>query len=165
MTNSEKPVTCQICGRYIKAKSGIIAHHGYKRPGDGWQTASCAGAKHLPYEVSCDLLPPAIVSIKAYILLREAKLVEHINNPPKMLIVMKGHAFNKKPVEVQLPETFDAKNPPCCVGMYSYEGEHSDIKRKLQQDIKYSKMDLEYMEDRLKNWVSDQNLYSVGVKG
>ena len=150
---TEKIWTCQICGRPIKAKEGIIAHHGYKRPGDGWQTASCAGARHKPYEISCDMLPPTITYIKEHIARVEAKLEEHINNPPKTLTVMKGYCYNKKPVEVTLPEGFDAKNPPCCVGMYSYAGEHSDIRRKYQQDIKYSKQDLQYMEERLKNWI------------
>ena len=150
---TEKIWTCQICGRPIKAKDGIIAHHGYKRPGDGWQTASCAGARHKPYEEACDCLPPTIAYIKEHITRVEIKLEEHINNPPKTLTVNKGFSWQKNYVEIPLPSTFDAKNPPCCVGMFSYEGEHSDIKRKYQQDIKYSKQDLQYMEERLKNWV------------
>jgi hypothetical protein len=48
--------TCQICGRDIFAERGNIAHHGYQRPGDGYQTASCYGAMHLPFEVSRDRL-------------------------------------------------------------------------------------------------------------
>ncbi len=42
--------TCQICARRIFAETGKIAHHGYERPGGGWQTASCRGARRLPYE-------------------------------------------------------------------------------------------------------------------
>lgn len=49
---SNERMTCQICGRKILAKNGKIAHHGYRRPGEGWQTASCEGARHLPLEVS-----------------------------------------------------------------------------------------------------------------
>jgi len=45
---------CQCCNRPIHAARGTIAHHGYTRPGDGWQTPSCFGAKHLPWEVSRD---------------------------------------------------------------------------------------------------------------
>lgn len=48
--------TCQICGRPILAETGVIAHHGYKRPGHGWQTASCYGARELPFEKSRDCL-------------------------------------------------------------------------------------------------------------
>lgn len=46
--------TCQICGRPIFAETGVIAHHGYERPGDGYQTASCPGARKLPFESSRD---------------------------------------------------------------------------------------------------------------
>ena len=47
---------CQICGRQIKAKNGKIAHHGYQRPGWGYQTSSCAGARHVPYSKGHDAL-------------------------------------------------------------------------------------------------------------
>ena len=52
----EGRMTCQCCGRPIMANTGKIAHHGYERPGYGWQTASCEGATHLPFEVSRDEL-------------------------------------------------------------------------------------------------------------
>ncbi len=52
----EKARTCQICGRPIFAELGVIAHHGYQRPGDGWQTASCVGARELPYEADKTIL-------------------------------------------------------------------------------------------------------------
>jgi hypothetical protein len=45
-------MTCQLCGRLIRSKHGVIAHHGYTRPGGGWQTASCDGTHHPPLEVS-----------------------------------------------------------------------------------------------------------------
>lgn len=52
----EGRMTCQICGRPILANTGKIAHHGYERPGYGWQTASCQGAGHRPFEASRDEL-------------------------------------------------------------------------------------------------------------
>jgi hypothetical protein len=48
--------TCQCCGRQIFAETGLIAHHGYQRPGWGYQTPSCMGAKHLPFEVDREQL-------------------------------------------------------------------------------------------------------------
>lgn len=57
--------TCQICGRPILAERGTIAHHGYERPGQGWQTASCFGAMHLPFEVSRDRLGQYIKLLQA----------------------------------------------------------------------------------------------------
>lgn len=52
----EKAMTCQVCGRPIQSNGGLVAHHGYQRPGMGWQTDSCMGARHVPFEVSRDVL-------------------------------------------------------------------------------------------------------------
>ena len=56
--------TCQCCARQIFAEVGTIAHHGYERPGHGYQTASCMGAKFLPFEASRDRLGEMIVMLK-----------------------------------------------------------------------------------------------------
>lgn len=53
-------MTCQICGRGILAEGGLIAHHGYERPGTGWQTGSCYGARRIPYEAGHDALDALI---------------------------------------------------------------------------------------------------------
>jgi len=61
----EATMTCQCCaGKYL-ANTGKMAHHGYQRPGNGWQTASCIGARELPFEVSRDRLGELIVNLEA----------------------------------------------------------------------------------------------------
>ena len=60
-------MTCQCCGRQIFAQTGTIAHHGYERPGYGWQTASCMGAKYLPFEVDRARLADLILSLQQMI--------------------------------------------------------------------------------------------------
>jgi hypothetical protein len=57
-------MTCQLCGRLIGAAIGEIASHGYRRPGYGMQTRSCAGSWHLPYEVSRDRLSSMIAELR-----------------------------------------------------------------------------------------------------
>lgn len=58
-TGPAKPVnpnkivkTCPCCFRQIAVTDGTMAHHGYQRPGHGWQTASCPGIRFKPLEVS-----------------------------------------------------------------------------------------------------------------
>lgn len=51
LKKEEERMNCQCCGRAILANTGTIAHHGYTRPDYGWQTASCMGAKRLPFQV------------------------------------------------------------------------------------------------------------------
>src|SRR4051812_8673701 len=64
IVDDAKRMTCQCCGRRIFAETGTIAHHGYQRPGEGWQTSSCYGAKELPFEVSRDRLGQMIKDLR-----------------------------------------------------------------------------------------------------
>jgi len=83
--NAIADVHCQICGRPIQGKTGVLAHHGYTRPqyGSGWQTESCFGARALPYEVSADLLPTAIERVKNWKAAVE-KRVTHLQGTPEI---------------------------------------------------------------------------------
>lgn len=76
---------CQICGRHIKAKLGLIAHHGYKRPGQGWQTSSCMGARYRCYEVAHDILDLAIIHCTSALERAVDLFAEFMTNPPQGL--------------------------------------------------------------------------------
>lgn len=57
--------TCAICKRLLTVdSSGRLAYHGFRRPGEGFQTASCFGAKLPCYEVS----PAACEAYKVWLL-------------------------------------------------------------------------------------------------
>lgn len=73
----EKRMTCQCCGRAIQANTGKIAHHGYQRPGLGWQTASCEGAQELPFEVSRDALGRYIEGLNRRLDNRAERIRQH----------------------------------------------------------------------------------------
>lgn len=64
---SQAAMTCQCCFNKILANKGKIAHHGYQRPGEGWQTASCFGARELPFEVDRERLGELIVALKNHL--------------------------------------------------------------------------------------------------
>lgn len=55
---------CQCCGRAILANTGVIAHHGFKRP-EGWaqQIGTCMGSRELPFEADRAVLGRLIVRI------------------------------------------------------------------------------------------------------
>lgn len=71
-TGHSKPVnpnkvmkTCPVCFRSIAVVRGTMAHHGYERPGLGWQTASCPGIRFPPLEVSTEGLQWLIGAVSA----------------------------------------------------------------------------------------------------
>lgn len=49
---------CQICECQQATRNGRMVHHGYKRPGDGYQHGDCYGVGHAPY--------PATDALEAY---------------------------------------------------------------------------------------------------
>ncbi len=145
--------TCQICGRTIKANTGHIAHHGYKRPGNGWQTSSCMGARHLPYEKSCDLIPSVIATIRSYIDANTITLAEFIANPPSSLpyTPYRGAYAVPAPIQVFKPEGFSP------TGYRTYRADAYDtlFHNRVyagEQALVYAKKDLEYLKERLANW-------------
>lgn len=148
--------TCQICGRPIKAKNGIIAHHGYTRPGSGWQTKSCFGARNLPYEISCDAIPLAIESLKTYIFNEKNHLSQIMANPPEFLEKSEYTGFSgRHMVKYNKPAGFNPKKKD---GSYSfmtqqYEIAFSNLKSEIEKNIESSYKYIEYLEERLRNWV------------
>lgn len=144
--------TCQICAREIKDKTGVIAHHGYRRPGAGWQTSSCAGARHLAYELSCDAIPTYIANMQRFLEGRQAAFKKVMDEPPATLV---GGLFGK-PITYTLPAGFNpAEN--LARGAYTartYHCEHANLARGLQQDIKYANDEITRMEARLAAWVA-----------
>lgn len=148
-------LTCQICGRGIKAKNGLIAHHGYRRPGDGYQTSSCLGARFQPYEVTCDRIPDVIKIYESSLEAQRISLSKFLAEPPATLTkpVFIGYSqvetYNK-------PEGFDpVKNATAvCFSYHSqrYESEYAARVRSMRNNIKYMKEDIQFLQKRLTDW-------------
>lgn len=77
---------CQICARRIGTTVGVIAHHGYERPGDGYQTPSCAGARYPSYAESCDRLREVASNTAVEAAAAERAAADIAANPPESLI-------------------------------------------------------------------------------
>ncbi|AFU86719.1 hypothetical protein D869_gp195 [Caulobacter phage CcrRogue] len=137
-----KERTCQICGRGILAEGGIIAHHGYTRPYEGWQTASCSGAREVPFELSRDELGKEIAALKAW---RVRKVNERAAIEAETVkLILKYQVSEQDPrkaqgfkltvdrqievtrdtfeaLKVSTPEAFSGKYNPRKEGKYTYE--------------------------------------------
>lgn len=47
--------TCGLCFRNIKIPGGVLAFHGYRRPGTGYTEGQCDGTGRRPFEVSVEV--------------------------------------------------------------------------------------------------------------
>jgi len=142
--------TCQICGRIIKAPAGVIAHHGYKRPGGGWQTSSCMGAKHLAYELSCDRIAAAIQSVQAFVEIESRNLSDLNSNPPKTITF----SINRKSYTVDRPDNFNPDTAKGCLRPRTYENEYMKKIHELKSAIKSARLDLKFLQERLSSWIA-----------
>jgi len=68
--------TCPCCFRGIAVQSNRMVHHGYERPWEGMQTASCMGIRYKPLERSDEGLRAAITGMETHIARRENDLAE-----------------------------------------------------------------------------------------
>lgn len=72
--------TCQICERRQRlpiGKDGVarMAKHGYTVEG-GFFNGVCPGADNLPYEQSCELIPPVIGQLSVYYLATKQRAMD-----------------------------------------------------------------------------------------
>ena len=145
--------TCQVCGREIKASTGLIAHHGYTRPYEGWQTSSCAGARYVPYEISCERLKEVTEGVKSWITNQEIALEDFLATPPQTITVMERRSSWGKGEEVvyEKPEDFNPNSYKSSIPR-TYENVYSNKKYDREQALKMSKYDLSNMERRIEEW-------------
>lgn len=147
---------CQICSRDIKANTGLIAHHGYQRPGGGWQTASCMGAKYLPYEVSRDRIPTVIESYKDIRQNNIDREKELLANPPATVTRFARYGFQKNEVYT-LPENFD---PAVALesGSYSqtnddrYASEYKGMVKECRSNVAGLTYEIKRLQKRYDDW-------------
>lgn len=156
MKTTTQTTTCQICARGIKANTGVIAHHGYQRPGTGWQTASCPGAKALPYEQSRDLIPTVVESYKGYVKFNQEREHELLATPPATLT--QPATYYREARTVNLPADFNAEaainqgsvNPNNQDDVY--RGEYRSQVRQCRNNVRDISGEIARLEQRYADW-------------
>jgi hypothetical protein len=158
-----KAMTCQCCARGILAETGLIAHHGYERPGLGYQTASCNGAMELPFEVSRDALGKDIEALKHYVQKSQANLRMAQGNAPGLIVPLtyRDYTYPAQPQDVTLrvtaetltqkwEETKDARryDRPCP----SFDELRANYARRLTNDILACQDTIKQQEQRYAAW-------------
>lgn len=147
---------CQICARDIKANTGLIAHHGYQRPGYGWQSASCDGAKQLPYEVSRDFIPVVIARYKLYEQMRNDAADEMLRSPAEQIVRSYKNLYSGETTTETFdkPADFDAYDTVNNGYSYydDYAKEFSKQYTTYRKEAKDIASTIEYLQNRYDSW-------------
>lgn len=144
--------TCQICARRIEMVGGLVAHHGYTRPGAGYQTDSCPGARELPYELSCDLIPPVILNYHARAVQLRIHAIDHIYECP---------AIQQPPLKkrsFQTGRTTLEKRPDITVGTARYRDEQRYYLAQIKHTVEMLEQNIAFLRKRVKDWTKKEVL-------
>lgn len=147
--------TCQVCGRAIQARAGVIAHHGYRRPGQGHQTASCFGARRLPFQLAHDAIDNAIAWTVQVLGQRRERLAKHTTAPypEKVIELQRSGGRLLTSVEHARPDDFDpagierAYFPRGC-----YASEWRKIRGEIARNIEEGEASLVALRERREEW-------------
>lgn len=95
--------TCPVCFRPIAVLRGTMAHHGYQRPGQGWQTASCPGIRFKPLEVSSEGLEWLIGILREQLATLEVAY-RNRNKKDSLMVSKPGRMFEFETITKDSPE-------------------------------------------------------------
>lgn len=104
MENPDKNVkTCPCCFRGIAISGGKMVHHGYERPGTGYQTASCSGIMFAPLEFSTEGLVWSIMETETLLAKNEKRkeTVESSDFSENLFVPDRLYPFSRPMVEVE----------------------------------------------------------------
>lgn len=127
--------TCPCCFGRFSLHNGKMVHHGFQRPGGGYQTESCFGFGYEPFERS-NLGTLKIVEYLENIL-KEKELILPRMKEDKVILLL--NEKTRKFFEVKL-------------GDENFEKENNRRILEVERDIKVLKKDITFYNEKLKNW-------------
>jgi hypothetical protein len=131
--------TCSCCQRDIALKGQGMAHHGYQRPGDGYQTSSCEGVNFPNLEKSLDGLHFMITVVDGR-LARAQDRLEKVGEVTKLMDPTHRPRPNEAPRIVKKGE----EGFPYLLSRY---------KSSIEGEIKVCKAHQEHLAETLEAWV------------
>lgn len=162
----QSSMTCQCCGRKILANKGVIAHHGYERPYEGWQTESCMGARELPFEASRSTLGVLINSLKAYKVRLEQGYQDIVDEKHDIKLTYQVYE-NRKPVDKFIMvnrftwDDIKLQNQHVFIRHSWYTFDSIKESKLYSQKLKIESItrDIEQQQRRYENWVQTHKYF------
>ena len=135
---------CAWCLRDVAIdRSGLMTHHGYERPGIGWQTQSCPGIKYKNIEVSLDGLKEHIRAIDQF----KTRVTHELDTLPNIAsLTIKVHTRLGDNSDVVI-----GKEDP------RWKDAMQNQTRNLQGQINQAEVDHEYFSKKLREWQIKHN--------
>ena len=134
--------TCACCFSNQAVVGVTMAHHGYQRPGDGFQTASCPGIQFQPFEKS----PQGTIAVHQSVLARIDALASAIAHPPETLVIQTSKSIlgprgRYVPEEVEI----NADDPRWANALQNYIRKNKNL---LERAVSHR----DYLKEKIDGW-------------
>ena len=134
--------TCGWCLRDIAIdRSGLMSHHGFERPGVGYQTQSCSGVNFKNLEMSLDGLKSRIKNTQLHKTNIEAQLKEL----PRAISLNVRKSIGSRVM------TAIGKEDPLWTKTYK------NVESSLQSEIRFVSSDIDFLNKELRKWQIKHN--------
>lgn len=131
--------TCPCCFGRFSLHNGKMVHHGFQRPGGGYQTESCFGFGYEPFERSN---------------LGTVKIIEHLE------YILKSKEENiplmKKDKSITIFDKKTLKLTEIHFGSEIFEKENNRRIEETESEIRHLKKNLSFYNKKLKEWIKTE---------
>jgi chromosome segregation ATPase len=143
---------CPCCEGTFKVQKGLLVHHGYERPGDGYIHGDCFSVGRTPHETSPDTAKAYLEMLKGI----EAQLAKALENLPKveMFLVEKRKVVDGKYVmRAERYETFLFEMKKSETPKYEWDQKMESEIRQLEARLDSVRRDVQRMQNHVDTWV------------
>lgn len=152
---------CQACAGDFKLRAGVMVHHGYERPGIGYDIGDCLGVGQVPYEVSCELVKERKRGLEMY-RDEQQSLLQSLERNAVRLIAQKEYRHGREADRVN-PGQVDIL-PPIKGREYlvTYDRDQTPDKEwnlilknkkySVKSNIRAADADIDFLAQRIDNW-------------
>jgi hypothetical protein len=155
--------TCQCCGSDVAVDKAAddefqrTAHHGYKRPGWGYQTASCMGARALPYELGHDKLDRLVALLEREVEQRVARVAALQAGKVQKIMVAGPYRRNGREMVEVTPQNADLLMAERTINVLAMPGAAwvavvRDEVARVERELVYVRRDLRDQQARRAAW-------------
>ena len=154
--------TCQCCFGAFKLPRGRMSHHGYKRPGYGYDVGYCMGERELPYEKSCEVTKALLSNVEAYLADKRDYLSRLVAGEIKALTTqvtdysVKVRDYEMRPKKSVVVNMGDGEvhNYEGRIGssLSSFERVHARYVYNTKRDIQAAEEQVKFLSQKIADW-------------
>lgn len=137
---------CPVCERQIKVQSGLLVHHGYKRPGIGVIVGDCFGVNRPPHELSSETAQSYLEQAVVPRIVAVERLLVHLG-PPGEPAWLQFEEFNRETRQYEPVKRYRSE-----VSEYDWERRLRSVRIQARNELDFWQREEKRLENLVATW-------------